>query len=732
MFGSTTSTKTLLCHGNIYQLENLYAYGDKHVNLCAKKISPMVSLPDCQTSYMQEKVQKPNFFFKSVDLAMDGFKFTEFEEFKVNDRMPTTIRKLSHFDHEISMNDFFIVIMSITRRSATIIYKKNLKYVKTEDEIPNVHPPPYFLDVSCFNRSIEGKYYMYLKLLEAERVRLTFDSYIRKVVFNGDQIFFMFKTFIFIYTPLATCTLDIAAVDIAVNFYLYVLTADKILVYNEKLHKSIDIDKECKFIVPTPSHIFVIKDSFVYKVADNSAELYFDTLHHARDVVFDDRFMYVATKFSVMKIGLYEASSESIYIKVHTPRLKLCDKYIVLHNSNNGIGFIDKDNLQRFCFKMLNWDLTGMTTYKNEVAYLGNEELRIFTFVDVDGNLEPDGSERESFVNDPIKLRLPSEITQLINDKMGPYPYDYYGMTFNSIKFEAFEELKLFKSDQQKELDEDLKRLLRESERNPHAPGSVGVWGLPVSSNAAVPEGGNIRLDASIEKCINAQDCVFSQPEDDPISSAVPGQADAAKKRGTGGSSFESKAPEEVECLKNILNCDTFLHNKNIDPREDTASEESSSGLFFDDSEYLESKRLRKDPLLQHISRKRRFSSSPPPAQKTKQRIYSAFTRTQSHHAINNPYTHHSPLDAFDKGHMKLIRFSRRYETYQKTLFFCKNHFKFYKKMFRPRNEEEKFPKYHIYDLIDEEFKKAIGYKPDKGDSMKKQIDLSKRTKGGF
>lgn len=645
---------------------------------------------------MQEKTQKPNFFFKNVELTMEGFKFTEFEEFEVNDHMPTTIKRLMNFNCGIHMNDFFIVIVGLNRRLVTIIYRKNLKYVKTEDEIPSTHPPPCFLDASCFERSIEGKCYRCLKLLEVESVRVTFDSHVQKVLFNGDQIFLMFKTFIFIYTPLATCTLEISPMDIAVNFYLYVLTEDRILIYNEALYKTIDIDKKCKFIVPTPAHVFVMRGPFIYKITDNGAEVYFDTIQHIRDVVFDDQFMYIATNFSVMRIGLYEPSSESIHIKIPSPKLKLCDDYIILHDSNNGIGFIDKKDFQRFCFRLLNWDLIGMTAYKNEVVYLGSEELRIFRFVESYRNLEPEDPKKRCPANEPVKLRKPSDIANLINSKSVPYPHDYYGMTFNSAKCKAFEDLKLFRSDHQKELDEDLKRLLHESEMCPES------------------------IEDASEGMRRATNTL-------PLS----GPCDLAKPQDIEKLYSDGKALNESECTRKILGINAFLRKKKIDILEDTTSEESSGGLFFDDSEYLESKNLRKDPLLEHISRKRKLRCLLL-HEKTNQRMVSSFARSLSRHTINNPYTYSSPLDAFDRDYARLIRFSRKYRTYQKTSFFCRNHFSFFKRRFCPRNEEERTPRYHIYNLIQEEFKKIVGYKSNRPTKPEKRVDFSRRANSGF
>lgn len=45
--------------------------------------------------------------------------------------------------------------------------------------------------------------------------------------------------------------------------------------------------------------------------------------------------------------------------RLRSQRVKLFDSYTILNNTNNGIGFIDSRGLQRFCFKMFNWDLTG-------------------------------------------------------------------------------------------------------------------------------------------------------------------------------------------------------------------------------------------------------------------------------------------------------------------------------------------------------------------------------------
>ena len=59
------------------------------------------------------------------------------------------------------------------------------------------------------------------------------------------KIFFVCSDRIVIYTPFRTGIIRVNMIDVCLKHYLYILTANSILVYGEKLINKIDINLKC-------------------------------------------------------------------------------------------------------------------------------------------------------------------------------------------------------------------------------------------------------------------------------------------------------------------------------------------------------------------------------------------------------------------------------------------------------------------------------------------------------
>lgn len=695
----------------------------------------MIVIPDCKPHFLQEKFQKPIFFFKNVDLTMDGFKFEDFEEFKVKDAIPTTMHKLQNFVNAAYMNEYYIVIVEQQRNNIKIIFRKNLKCHGSGSSLQE--PIPF--KRKDFSSRLEKKFYQFLKLTEVERVRIAFNSLVKKVILNADQVIIQFEAYIFIYTPLSTCTIDVKSIDIAFNFYFHILTENQILIYNEKLHKTIDISRKCDFIVPTSAHIFLIRDSFVYKIVDNEATVYFDSLHFIKDVVFDDTHMYLSTHFSVIKLGLHVRTHESVAIKVFSPCLRLMDDFIILHDYNNGIGMFSKKDLQRFNLRSLNWDLIGLAAFKDEIAYLGSKELHLIKYKFLNKDLvAADHEEKTDSCAWPKRtyIKSPEQIKDLINSQEGPNPYDYYGVTFRNRRLKFYKKFSSFKSKYlPKPEDDDFEEIfnvgdnqdfnLFETEHSLDLNSKkdcVVKEETPNPNTSDLCENKKDKIAEDINLKSRLKDCQAASEGNkffDTPPLTAPSQDVSGKQK------INDKPHEFFN--EDEHNIEEYLKNENIFTSESTSTEESEDGLFFDDEDYIKSTQPGNNEFLNAV-RKRQKTSTEHVAKPLETRT--AFSLIKK--PINNPLTYYRPLETFKKKMKRVVRFSDKGQTYETSSFFCKSHFKFFKKRFKQRDNTELETKHQVYDLISEEFKKIVGYKTDKNKNQDKKIDLSKRMKGGF
>jgi len=715
----------------------------------------MIDIPNRKPHFLQEKFQKPIFFFKNVDLTMDGFKFEDFEEFQVKDTIPATMHKLQNFVNAAYMNEYYIVIVGQQRNNIKIIFRKNLKCHGSGNSLQE--PIPF--KRKDFSSRREKTFYQFLKLIEVERVRIAFNSLVKKVLLNADQVIIQFESCVFIYTPLSTCTIDAKSIDIAFNFYFYILTENQILIYNEKLHKTIDISRKCDFIVPTAAHIFLIRDSFIYKIIDDEAILYFDTLHFIKDVVFDDTHMYLSTPFSIIKLGLHVRTHESIAIKVFSPCLRMMDDFVILHDYNNGIGMFLKKDLQKFNLRSLNWDLTGIAAFKNEIAYLGSKELHLIKYKFLNGDLvAADYEEKTDNCVWPrhTYIKSPEQVKDLINSQEGPDPYDYYGVTFRNRRQKFYKKFLSFKSKYLPNTDDDdfdeifnvgdnQDFNLFATEHNLDLNSKKDFVVKEEAPNFNTPdlhENKKDKIAEDVNLKSRLKDCQ-EVSEGNKFFDTPPLTAPSQDFYKTTGKSFEratlSDQHQDVSGNQKTNgsfdedehNIEDYLKNENIFASESTSTEGSEDGLFFDDEDYIKSTQPGDNEFLNAV-RKRQKPSAEHNVKLlgTRTPFYTAFSLIKK--PINNPLTYYKPLETFNKKIKRVVRFSDKGQTYETSSFFCKSHFKFFKKRFKQRDSTELETKHQVYDFISEEFKKIVGYRTDKNKSQDKKIDLSKRMKGGF
>ncbi|ELA40852.1 uncharacterized protein VICG_02112 [Vittaforma corneae ATCC 50505] len=697
----------------------------------------MVSLPHVPRNTLQSKYEKPLYYFKDVKLKMDGFKFEEAVEFDVKDPLPLTTTTYAKDKKVAAMNDLFFVYMSNNKEIATIVLRRNVQYVRDGSEAASHRNKSSH--VSEDGEKTEGpdccsKFFRFCKLVEKESIRIRFDSDVNKILLNGDQIIFMLVDRVVIYTLFSTSTIEAKALDIAVDRYLYILTEDAVLIYSDKLVKKIKIDKKCRFVVPTPSHIFVVRRAVVYKIAGDVAEPYFDALSYIDGCVFDEKFMYLASDYGLFKVGLYDREVARIQYAMWSLKLYLCCNHIVLFNSNSGLLFIDKNDFSRFSARNLDISLCSIATYRNTIAYICSKEVIFCEYVHANGNLEladPSPSERVESGTTPTE-----EIGRTRSEHLAPYPYSLYGMTAFNRKPSAFSKLLGFKSDPE------APRIAKMHEvrtaRSPRAmsdkrAGTEHAQTNSVSRLLPSPALTQVQADHKASsgspkrhRCIldaestgNPYTALFGQNErfvEDPhIAVAI---------------DEDSLSENDMARIKHEVKKAHRYLQRQACSTEESSSESEEDGLFFDE---LENQGLEiiTHPVLQSIPET--FKSKKKCRAAGKVPMYNVFKRVYSRLGLNHPITYSVPLEAVARGKMRAIVCSRRQTAYPKSYFFIENHFDYFKRMFNPRNNEDERPyRGVIYSFIDDEFKRILGYRQAVQSRSEQKLDPVKKKQGGF
>lgn len=348
---------------------------------------------------LKPRFDKPLYYFKDVTLEKDGFKFQEPTEMEIKDTFPTCTRSYSLNKREIVMSDLFIVYVEMNKETATIFLRDNIKFVDNVNEIPNLMAKPHFISKEEFENDKKFKFYQFAKIIHSEKIKVRFNERVQKILINGDQIIFMLRRKIVIFNMFSSSvvSLEDRIVDMAINQYLYVLTEKSILIYSDKLLKKLDIERRCRYIIPTPDYIFLTRKSLIYQFEnpvnrnvnekDTHGIVYYSATGHIRGCISDEKYLYFTTINTLNRMAIYDKEIDSILVCPKRLKLSLSDNYIVAFDAHSGVMFIDKKNLSKFACKNYYINLAGVAVYKNTIAYLCQNELYIFDIGEKDNSI---------------------------------------------------------------------------------------------------------------------------------------------------------------------------------------------------------------------------------------------------------------------------------------------------------------------------------------------------------
>ena len=97
---------------------------------------------------------------------------------------------------------------------------------------------------------------------------------------------------------------------------------------------------------------------------------------------------------------------------------------------------------------------------------------------------------------------------------------------------------------------------------------------------------------------------------------------------------------------------------------------------------------------------------------------------------IYNPLLQDQKNDYLQSPYYYSYVFARSCLQYPKCDFFIPNFMSFFEKYFRNRNEKEIEYKYQIYEFINDEFKKIVGYKQTNSSASKTKFEIKKKKSG--
>lgn len=427
---------------------------------------------------LRPRFDKPLHYFKDVTLEKDGFKFEETNEMEIKDNLPTCTRIYSLCRRQVAMNEMFVVYIEMPKESVTILLRDNLKFVENQHEIPNMMAKPHFISKEDFENDKKFKFYQFAKIIQGEKIKVRFEERVQKVLINGDQIIFMLRRKIVIFNMFSSSvvSLEDKIVDIALDRYLYVLTEKRILIYGEKLYKTLDIEKRCRNIVPTGDYIFLTRKSLIYRFdnpvsrdineKDVNAIVYYVSIGHVSKCVSDGKYIYFTTLNTLNKMRIHDKELSSVSIHSQRMTVFLSENHIVLFDSNSGVMFIDKNTLSTFASKNYYVDLTGIAVYNNTIAYLCLSNLYIFEIEGTSDSVTivPPGpnekynsntisaiDESTYFHSDKgfkkIDVKTAKEVDAIYSNYTVNLPYKSIGMNAFYPKCKVFDRIKKFSVD---------------------------------------------------------------------------------------------------------------------------------------------------------------------------------------------------------------------------------------------------------------------------------------------
>jgi len=642
--------------------------------------------------------EKSFYYFKDVRLGPNGFEFDGITELTVDDGIPLSNKSTSKDHRKTAINDFYIVQMNNTRYIATIILRKNLKYDTDfpHGAAPVLIPQEEFEDMENGGEIFD--FYKFCKIISSEVVRVRFTSPVLKVVLNGDQIIFMQTDRVVVYTLFSSSEIKVKALDIAVSRYLYILTEDSILVYSDKLIRKIEVDTVFKFIVPTPLYILAIRHGQIYKITDEEGELYFEQAGDIISCGFDERYMYFATRHTLYRIGLYDPNDvAALRTEMPAATVNLCRDYVVLYNSNSGVMYIDKTDFSRFCRRNLALDMCDLTAYDNTIVYACIRDIMVCNYVTTPTGLQKVGLVEA--VQDTVahpKMETVEHVLSAMAEYCGPRPYTFYGQSVLSRRKSRFSNLLGYKTSE-----EALQAVQQDEVSRDEVEMSQMIGPTPLSQ----------------PPCTNPYESLFSKNEkfvDDQYLSPVRSPV------------LISEAQQKV-ATKEMKRITRFIQKQIYTP--DDPSSDSESGLFFEEADNAALMEI-SHPVLRSVQKavkpKRRHRA---PGQT---RMLSVFKGALAKTGLTHPVTLAMPLKRVRVGDMDDIILGKMPKRYDKSHFFVKNHFEYFKNRFEPRSTEEKPYRGVMYAFINEELRRITSGRNGITAKIEKRVEVPKAKRGGF
>jgi len=266
------------------------------------------------------------------------------------------------------INDEYVVFSNLKCKNFIIIKRK---------KSPGKPAKHTKVDRAMLN-PIGEEYNRFVELSSSEIYRVSFPTKIMEIILNGPQIIFRSNEKIYFYTPYSTSVLNVQSSDMTLaGNLLYILTPSKILIYDESLRNTIDINCECHFIKVCGDITFLFDSSSIYKFHRESFVQAYTPGATIRKVLMDSTNLYMQAREELLIMNIFTSHVTAFKLDLEEFAIKLCDRFIIISGYNNLAVYIDKNDYSKVQMVVFNRFIQGIAGYKDTICYFSPSKVTI-------------------------------------------------------------------------------------------------------------------------------------------------------------------------------------------------------------------------------------------------------------------------------------------------------------------------------------------------------------------
>lgn len=203
------------------------------------------------------------------------------------------------------------------------------------------------------------------------QTKICIPEFVAQILIRNDQVFFRAALTIYIYTTASTSLIEVSALDMCIDRRLYVLCADRILIYDEALSATVCLTRGASRIAAAGDAVFVARGSVLYKIVDGCCVFTHDCVHAVSALATDSGRLYaLSTNGTLTSVTLFSHIVCTVETHVEHGTLHLVGSLAVLHNGRNGCLFFTRDTLCLVHSELLDTACTALSCAGSSISYL--------------------------------------------------------------------------------------------------------------------------------------------------------------------------------------------------------------------------------------------------------------------------------------------------------------------------------------------------------------------------